>query len=148
MSATVENGLIKTTGGATYKALVLPATRFMPPETLEKLSQLANEGAKIIFTEHYPEDVPGLKDLKRRQSKLQKLINRFPSGNFNKSKVKKIGKGQIIIGNDYDELLTMANINGESFSKEFKGQYIRRKNETGYHYFFTQLTNNPVKNLS
>ena len=147
MSATVENGLIKTTGGATYKALVLPATRFMPPETLEKLSQLANEGAKIIFTEHYPEDVPGLKDLKRRQSKLHKLINRFPSGNFSKSKVKKIGKGQIIIGNDYDELLTMANINGESFSKEFKGQYIRRKNETGYHYFFTQLTNNSVNNL-
>lgn len=147
MSATVENGLIKTIGGTTYKALVLPAVRFMPLETAQKLTQIANDGAKIIFVDHYPKGVPGLKDFNKRQSKLHKLINRFPSGNFSKSKVKKIGKGQIITGKDYDELLTMADIKDESFSKEFKGQYIRRKNETGYHYFFTLLTNNPVTNL-
>ena len=146
MSATVENGLIKTTGGATYKALVLPATRFMPPETLEKLSQLAREGAKIIFTEHYPENVPGLKDYRKRENRMKKMINTLPEANFAQSEVSKWGNGNIITGKDFNELLTMSGIYSESFSQSFKGQYIRRKNETGYHYFFTLLTNNPVKN--
>ncbi len=146
MSATVENGLIKTIGGTTYKALVLPATRFMPPETLEKLSHLAREGAKIIFTEHYPESVPGLKDYRKRENRMKKMINTLPEANFAKSEMSKWGNGNIITGNDFNELLTMSGIYSESFSQSFKGQYIRRKNETGYHYFFTQLTNNPVKN--
>ncbi|MEZ7867715.1 MAG: glycosyl hydrolase [Paludibacteraceae bacterium] len=146
MSATVENGLIKTTGGATYKALVLPATRFMPPETLEKLSQLAREGAKIIFTEHYPENVPGLKDYRKRENRMKKMINTLPEANFAQSEVSKWGNGNIITGKDFNEILTMSGIYSESFSQSFKGQYIRRKNETGYHYFFTLLTNNPVKN--
>lgn len=145
MSAKVENGLIKTIGGTTYKALVLPAARFMPLETLLKLSQLAKEGAKIIFVEHYPEGVPGLKDYRKLEKRMKKLIKKLPLVNFNQSKVTKSGIGTIITGQDLEELLSLAEIKSESFSKEFKGQYIRRKNETGHHYFFTQLTNKPVK---
>ena len=145
MSATVENGLIKTTGGATFKALVMPATRFLPVETAQKLSDLASQGGKIIFVEKYPEGVPGLKNVEKRQKSLKKVFGKMPETDFVQSKVNKFGKGLIITGSNYDEILTIAGIEGEKFSKEFKGQYIRRKNESGYHYFFTLLTNNPIK---
>ncbi|MBP1663776.1 MAG: hypothetical protein H6Q19_916 [Bacteroidetes bacterium] len=146
MSASVENGLIKTAGGNTFKALVLPSTRFMPLATLHKLTELAHEGAKIIFAEQYPEGVPGLKNYQKREKTMKKMINHLPEASFAQSQVSKWGKGMIITGNDFDNMLSLAGIDSESFSKNFKGQYIRRKNETGYHYFFTLLTNNPVKN--
>lgn len=145
LSASVENGLIKTIGGTTYKALVMPATRFLPLETAQKLMQLVKNGAKIVFVENYPQSVPGLKDFQKRQKKLKRVIGKLPKVDFNKSGQTKSGKGEIITGTNYEEILQMAGINSESFSKEFKGQYIRRKNESGHHYFFTQLTNNPVK---
>ncbi|MHB9055938.1 MAG: alpha-L-rhamnosidase [Paludibacteraceae bacterium] len=144
LSAKVENGLIKTIGGTTYKALVLPAVRFIPLETANKLLQLASEGAKIIFVGQYPEGVPGLKDFKKCQNALKKVFKTFSNADFGKSSVHKSGKGVIISGNELEELLSLADIKGESFSKKFKGQYIRRRNESGYHYFFTLLSNNPV----
>ena len=75
-SSTVEGGRIKTSGGATYRALVLPGVKFMQPETLEKIWQLANEGATIIFIDHYPDDVPGLQAGK--EARFSRLISRFP----------------------------------------------------------------------
>ncbi|VBB48020.1 conserved exported hypothetical protein [uncultured Paludibacter sp.] len=144
LSSTVENGLIKTEGGTTYKALVLPSTRFLPVETLAKLYQLAKNGGKIIFVEQYPESVPGLKDLTKREKLARKWVKKFPETDFTSSQIKKMGKGWIITGNDYEELLRLASIPAESFTKEFRGQYIRRKNETGYHYFFTNLSNKPI----
>lgn len=144
MSSTVENGLIKTVGGTTYKALVMPATRFLSLETAKKLTELARQGAKIIFVEKYPEAVPGLKNYIKREKSLKKIINNLPKVDFIQSKINKFGKGAIITGNNYDEILSFAGIKGESFTKEFKGQYIRREHESGHHYFFTLLTNNPI----
>lgn len=145
LSASVENGLIKTSGGTTYKALVMPATRFLPLETAQKLADLAKQGAKIIFIEKYPEGVPGLKNYTKREKNLKKVFGTMPKTDFKRSKVNPFGKGSIITGNNYDEILSLAGIEGEKFSNEFKGQYIRRKNETGHHYFLTLLTNNPIK---
>ncbi|MFV0470482.1 MAG: glycosyl hydrolase [Paludibacteraceae bacterium] len=141
---TIENGLIKTSGGVMYKALVLPEAHFMPVETLSKLYDLAKNGGNIIFADKYPESVPGWKDFAEREKVAQKWIKKFPKTNFTHSKIKKTGKGKIITGTDYEEMLTKANILPESFSKEYQGQYIRRKNESGYHYFFTNLNSNKI----
>lgn len=143
-SSSVENGLIKTAGGATYRALVLPAVRFMPHETLEKIYELATEGAKIIFVDQYPGDVPGLNDLSGRRQKFMRLISRFPRADFQKTARKKTGKGEFITGTDYPKLFETAKIGHESFVQEFRGQLVRRKNETGHHYFFTLLTDNEI----
>lgn len=144
LSSRVENGLIKTAGGTTYKALVMPAAKFLPLETLEKLYQLASKGATIIFIDQYPHDVPGLKDLEVRKNRLHKMMQEFPHVDFDKTRIDQLGKGNIITGKNYNELFEAAGIAGENFITQFNGQCIRRKNESGYHYFFTMLTNNPI----
>ncbi len=144
LSSRVENGLIKTAGGTTYKALVMPAAKFLPLETLEKLYQLASKGATIIFIDQYPHDVPGLKDLEVRKNRLHKMMQEFPHVDFDKTRIDQLGKGNIITGKNYNELFEAAGIAGENFITQFNGQCIRRKNESGHHYFFTMLTNNPI----
>src|SRR5262249_39392739 len=61
------------TGGASYKAVVLPETRFIPYETFERLVALAREGATIIAHNSLPLDVPGWGDLNRRGASLKVL---------------------------------------------------------------------------
>ena len=146
LSATVENGQIKTSGGTTYKVLVMPAAKFMPIETARKIYELAANGATIIFIDQYPNNVPGLKDLEVRKNRLEKLVGQFPHVDFGKTQIDKMGKGTIITGKNYDELFKAAGIEGESFMTQFKGQFIRRKNDSGYHYFFTLLSPNAIDN--
>ena len=144
LSSTVENGWVKTAGGTTYKALVIPAVKFLPLKTIQKLYDLAADGATILFIDQYPDDVPGLKDEKVKKDELHKLMRKFPRVDFGKTQVDKQGKGNIITGKNYNELFDAAGIQGESFVTQFNGQCIRRKNESGYHYFFTMLTNNTI----
>ena len=122
----------------------MPAAKFLPLETLEKLYQLASKGATIIFIDQYPHDVPGLKDLEVRKNRLHKMMQEFPHVDFDKTRIDQLGKGNIITGKNYNELFEAAGIAGENFITQFNGQCIRRKNESGHHYFFTMLTNNPI----
>jgi hypothetical protein len=56
----VLNGLIHTSPNNTpYRTVVVPVSKKMPVETLEKLIKLANQGATVVF-QALPEDVPGL----------------------------------------------------------------------------------------
>ncbi|MGH7575204.1 MAG: glycosyl hydrolase, partial [Longimicrobiales bacterium] len=48
---------------ARYRMVVVPRPRFMPPETMERLLDLAQAGATIAFLGELPADVPGLGDL-------------------------------------------------------------------------------------
>lgn len=146
LSASVEDGLIKTSGGTVYKALVLPAARFIPLETLEKVYELAVKGAKVIFVDQYPDNVPGWNNLSRRKKELIRYLNKFPKVDFRQTMKNKTGKGEIITGTDYEALFEMAGIERETFSKEFNGQFVRRKNESGYHYFFTLLADKEIDN--
>lgn len=47
-SLTVENGLVCTSVGQKYQALVLPSTDWVTPEILAKINELATQGANII----------------------------------------------------------------------------------------------------
>jgi len=144
-TTTIENGLLKTQGGTTYKALILPAAKLIPLETLTWIQKLAEQGATVIFAEQYPSDVPGLSNLEERRLKFTSVMKSFPAiDSFGKVSVNIFGKGKIITGNDYGEILPACGADKEMFVSEFGGQLIRRKNATGYHYFFTMLKNKPV----
>jgi hypothetical protein len=54
------DGSIITSGGARYKALVLPGVRFMKPETMQHIVNLAKYGANILFVGGIPDQVPGM----------------------------------------------------------------------------------------
>ena len=48
-SLTCVNGKLVTSGGAAYRALLIPGARLMPDDVLAKLWSLADEGATIVF---------------------------------------------------------------------------------------------------
>lgn len=144
-TTTVENGLLKTEGGTTYKALILPAVKMIPLETLTKIEKLAEQGATIVFAGQYPSDVPGFANLEQRRNEYKKQIGKFPAVlSFATVQTSKLGRGTVVTGTDYNDLLSKCNATKEPFKIRFGGEYIRRKNADGYHYFFAMLQNKPV----
>ena len=130
----VKNGLLKTPGAA-YKALVIPSCHFMPLATMKAILELAKKGAKVVFADHLPTDVPGLNKLDQRREifeQLQKSIS-IPSS-FSSNRHLVYGKGEIIYGSDMDSLLSLCDIPRERLVDQ-KLKFIRRKDADGYHYF-------------
>lgn len=68
---TVQDGKAKSAGGSLYKAIVIPACKRMPIETMRKLMELAKSGVPVIFDKEMPGDVPGLNEVSQR---LQTLL--------------------------------------------------------------------------
>ena len=56
---TVADKMIQTSGGKSYKTLVIPNCRRIPMKTLEKIAALAAEGVPIVFAHGMPSDIPG-----------------------------------------------------------------------------------------
>jgi hypothetical protein len=139
----IVNGLIKTPGSA-YKALIVPSCQYMPVETLSKLAKLIREGANIIFLDQLPQDVPGLGNLDNRRKEFKQIISTLPVKTFEKDNVFQVDKGKLITGKDIERLLKYCNINHETLASEGL-RYIRRKNETGFHYFISNLGEKTVK---
>lgn len=140
-----EQGMICSEGGARYRALLIPACHKMPTESLAALLRLAREGATILFAEHYPDDVPGLRRLPERPQ-FERLLHTLPAdADFSTVEVHRMGLGRIITGIQLDALCRAAGIRPEPFKRALGGTMIRRKNEVGgYNYFLSMLRNRPI----
>lgn len=146
-TTTVENGRLKTEGGATYKALIVPAVKMIPQTTLRQLLALAEQGATLVFTENYPQDVPGLNALSERRIAFQKTKSKLPViCSFAETGTQPLGKGRVITGTDYTALLDAIGTEKEVFKTLFGGEFLRRKHAEGHHYFLAMLQNKPVDN--
>lgn len=139
----VRDGAIVTQGSARYKALVMPDCRLLPVETFAKVLALANDGATIIFTGRYPEDVPGFGQLKTRRRAFNKLTRRVPAADFSQIEIHPYGAGRIVTGSDLNELAATAGARYESL-KEAGCQLLRRKTDDGFRYFISLLGNNEI----
>ena len=140
LSAKVENGLIKTEGGTTYKALVVPAVELMPEKVLNHLIDLVRQGAKLVFMEKYPQDVPGFGRLEQRRASFKKVAAMLPEAkDFNRVQAAALGKGMVITGSDYSNTLDACGVKKEEIKTVWGAQTIRRKNATGHHYFISNL---------
>lgn len=137
-NAEVHDGAIVTSGGTRYKALIMPNCRLIPEQTFEKLLALAQDGATVIFTERYPEDVPGFSRLKARQRSFKRLARRLPAADFSQIEIHPYGSGRIITGSDLNGLAATAEARYEPLKKT-GCQLIRRKSEEGYRYFISLL---------
>jgi hypothetical protein len=118
-----KSGALVTKGG-NYKVLVVPATRRMPVATLQRLAQLAKDGAKVIF-EKLPEDVPGYGRLESRRAEFKQALASLG----NRASVPA-------------DLLAALNAQGVSREPiaETGINFIRRANAGGHDYFITNLT--------
>lgn len=69
-----EKGKVRTSGGATYQAVLLADVKYLPLETLEKLRDLAQSGVTILMFENMPQDVPGFYRLEERRAAFRKAM--------------------------------------------------------------------------
>ena len=138
------NGKLLTQGGTAYGAIIIPSVKMMPTEVLSHLLKLAKEGATIIFTENYPQDVPGFGKLDSRRKSFRNTLQTLPSVSFECTSVSPYQKGTIITGTNYQSVLAESGIAPEEMKAQYGLQCIRRKNETGHHYFISSLQNKGV----
>jgi hypothetical protein len=129
LQLTNNGNLIKAPGG-NYKTIVLANTKYIPAETLDKLSALAKAGGTIIVYKNFPSFFPGYKAWASKTAEFALS----PSSPLKKS---------AITGNDIMELLRKANVPVETMTQ--KGlQCIRRQAPTGKYYFILNTSKEPV----
>lgn len=138
----VVNGMIKTPG-TSYKTLIVPSCKYMPAATLANIVHLINDGAKVIFMDQFPEDVPGLGNLERRRNQFKQILAVLSVKSFDQDNAVQMGNGKLITGKDIDKLLPMCNVYHETLATEGL-RYIRRKNDTGFHYLISNLDGKEV----
>ena len=102
----------------------------MPAATLEKLVQLATDGATVAFMDGLPGDVPGLADLAQQQTKFKSLVSqiKFDSADAPVKKAK-VGSGTILVGSDADALLAQTGAIREPMAD--KGLWFVRRTSAG-----------------
>lgn len=138
----VDKGRIVTEGGASYRAMVLPRCRMIPPETLRKIIELARKGATIVFMDTVPDDVAGYGRLEERRRALAKLTAKLPAMDFSAADgtCRRFGRGRLVAAND--EALTRAlerHVCPPERLQSLGCQAIRRKDDRGYRYFLSLL---------
>ena len=125
------------TGGTSYQTILLPDAKFMKLETLQKLIELAKNGATIIAYNNLPTDVPGFGQLEKNTAAFKNLLSQlnFAATDFEDVKSAAIGKGRFLLGKNFEKLLAAAAIRKEIMTE--KGlQFNRRKNADGSSFYF------------
>lgn len=126
------------TPGSSYRAIMVPPTRFMPLATLQHLVELAENGATLVFHRRLPEDAPGLHDAKITAA-FAELLTRLQQNLSDEKglRITAVGKGRVILGDDLPALLARAGIRGEPMARTEGLKFIRRTNDSGAFYFLT-----------
>lgn len=127
------------TNGNSYKTILLPAAKLIPPKTLHKLIELAKSGATILFYKELPQDAPGYAIKRSEWLGFYPVESHFSFIQDGALKKAAVGKGGFILGDDLTILLDEANVRRESFAE--KGvSVLRRKNTGGKVYFISNRT--------
>jgi hypothetical protein len=124
----VEGGALVAPGGGRYCAVVIPATKQMPVETLSKLLTLQQGGGAVLY-ESVPEDVPGLGNLEERRAEFRSI----------RDGIRRSGSS---VGNLIDTLQQRGAIREPVAATRLS--YVRREQGPADHdYFLTNLTAEP-----
>lgn len=110
--------------GTEYQALVIPQCRKMTNESFDLLTDLAESGANVVFSE-VPESVPGYHMHQLRTTQLKEKINRM--------------KKDLVISGEVLETLAEMGIQGEALRKAGL-DFVRRDVENGKIYFLVNHT--------
>ena len=126
LNSKTESGNIVTSGNATYKAIVVPKTAYIPLETMQQLKQFIDAGGKVYFDEQLPESVPGMYQLEQREKQLANIEQTI-------SQEKNVGNVPALLAN--------AGINGEKSIVDNGFHFLKMKkdNEDWYMIFNTGL---------
>ena len=71
--AAVQSGELQV-GGGRYRAVIVPATRLMPPASARRLAELARAGGRVIVVGEAPGEAPGVRDLDARSAAVREAF--------------------------------------------------------------------------
>jgi hypothetical protein len=143
---TKEGRLVSAEGSVSHAVLVIPACRFMPLATLQKITGLAREGGVVVF-EKLPEDVPGWNDLDSRRKTMGAILSSMEFKQVEPGLGEwRTGKGSILLCGDPGNALEYAGIGRERIS-DLGLKYIRRSMEDGRLYYLVNHQAVPVDTL-
>jgi hypothetical protein len=126
-------------GGNSYKTILLPGAKLVPPKSLQKLLELAKKGATILFYKELPYNAPGNAIRRSEWIEFYPVESKFNFKQKGAEKEAVIGKGRFIVGDDLDILLSK--IKKENYTKN-ELSLIRRKNTEGKVYFINNRNDN------
>jgi hypothetical protein len=143
MKVTSVGGKLQT-GDVTYQTILVPEAQLIPLETLQQLMKLAQMGAKVVFVNELPQDVPGWGKLAIRQNAFNALITsiNFEDAEDGVQKAR-VGKGAFWVASDLEALLTAAGVKREKMV-DAGLQVVRRSHATGNYYFIVNWGNKAV----
>lgn len=90
------DGEIVSSGESKYKAIVVPKTKYIPIETLQKLQLFIAEGGKVYFDENLPESVPGMFQLEKRELELAKIKTELEKENRSGNVIDLLAENKIL----------------------------------------------------
>ncbi|MVN78670.1 glycoside hydrolase family 2 protein [Hymenobacter sp. HMF4947] len=134
---------LRTSGGAQYRTVLVPAARTMPLPTWQHLVQLAQAGATIVVQGALPTDVPGLGNLASRQAAFKKLVAQLQFKPVAGGQRATVGKGAFLLGDDVQQLLTQAGVQRETLVDNGL-QCERRRTAGGHTYFLANWSDKAV----
>jgi glycosyl hydrolase family 106( putative alpha-L-rhamnosidase) len=137
-----DRGRLVTSGGASYRTLVVPGSHYIPLDTFEAIASLVRGGASVVLFDGMPEDVAGLGDLEAHRSRFRETRDAIRlTGSSDAVSESQLGRGRILIGNDLERVLARAGISREPLVDR-NLQFVRRRVDDGRIYF---IANNPER---
>ncbi len=125
-----DDGGVGLDGGAAYRAVVFPASKTLPLETLRAALRLAEDGATVCFVTPVAGDVPGLGEVERRRNELRDLLPAFARAELTEARELRRGRGRILFG-PAEKVLALAGILPEPAVRAHPGLLLLRKTEGG-----------------
>ncbi len=128
-----------------YDVIVIPRCNLMPAATMQKLVQLAESGATVLFQQSLPADVPGLADLDKRRSELKEMFSRLKFSKTSNPQIQQasVGKGRLMQG-ELEVMLQIADVPREP-AVDVGIRFVRRSHPQGYYYFFVNRSDSPAE---
>ena len=143
-AARVQDGRVRL-GAGRYRALVVPRTRLMTADAVQRLGALAREGATVVLVGGPPVDVPGWGGLEARRAELRSALRSIDLEPGVAAGLRRIsvGKGAVVVGDDVELLLGQAGVAREPMA-EAGLRFVRRRNARGADYFLVNRGGAPV----
>jgi len=141
----VDDAALVSQGGTRYRTVLVPATKYMPIETMEHLVRLARAGATVAFYRGLPADVAGLRELEGHRARLRAIVDelKFTATAGGAVKRAALGRGAVLVGDDLGSLLGAAGARHEpAFALGL--QLVRRRERDGYTYLIVNTSGHPV----
>lgn len=142
LQTSIEKGEI-VTPGSQYKTILVPQSRFMPFETMDKLLKMANEGAIVLFHKALPQDMAGMSSFAEKEPAFKRMLSDIKFTMQGTLKSAQTGKGMIYVSEDISSLMEAAKVKNEEMYKSGL-QCITRKTENGRYYFIVNESDKKI----